>query len=128
MMAANFAPLFQHGESLARLTAAGGLFFFPVRKPYLRQASRPPLVFFYKGREEEELTARRCLARDGPERGFLLPGVFLLIAQLLLLRRGLWPGSASLPRLRSCLARPMPLARFRQTKKVSIKCDQNFKV
>ena len=58
----------------------------------------------------------------------MLPGLFLPIAQLLLLRRSLWPGSASLPRLRSCLAWPMPLARPRQIKKVSIKCDQNFKV
>ena len=87
-----------------------------VRQAALRSS------FFYKGREEKELTARRCLARAGPERGFLLPGVFLQFAQLLLFSLSLWPGSASLPRLRSCLARP------RQTKKVSIKCDRNFRI
>jgi hypothetical protein len=84
--------------------------------------------FFYKGREEEELTAPWVLAWAGSETGFLLLGVCLPIAQLLLLRRSLWPGSASLPRLRSCLARPMPLARPRQIKKVSIKCDRNFRI
>jgi hypothetical protein len=69
MMAANIAPLFQHGESLARLTAAGGLFVFPVRKPYLRQASRPPLVFFLqrkrRGRVNSAVGAGSGRARNG---------------------------------------------------------------
>lgn len=52
-----------------------------------------------KKKEKELITARRCLARAEPERGFLLTRVFLPIAQLLLLRRSLWPGSLARPRL-----------------------------
>ncbi len=63
--------------------------------------------FFYKGREEEELTAPWVLAWAGSETGFLLLGVCLPIAQLLLLRHSLWSGSLARPRLRSCLARPL---------------------
>ena len=66
--------------------------------------------FFYKGREEEDLTAPWVLAWAGSETGFLLQGVCLPIAQLLLFSLSLWPGS---------------LARPRQTKKVSIALDRN---
>jgi len=57
-------------ESLACLVAAaGGLFVFPVHKPYLRQASRPPLVFFLqrkrRGRVNNAVGAGSGWARKG---------------------------------------------------------------
>lgn len=43
MRAANIAPLEKHGEFLAGLAAAGGLFVSADFRHYLQQAGRPPL-------------------------------------------------------------------------------------
>jgi hypothetical protein len=54
MMAANIAPLFQHGESLAGLAVPGAPLVSPDRKPYLWQNGAPSTVLFFTKEEKRK--------------------------------------------------------------------------
>lgn len=50
MMAANIAPLFQHGESLVLSGRSGRTACVPGRKPYLWQNGAPSASFSFTGK------------------------------------------------------------------------------
>lgn len=67
MMAANIAPLFQHGKSLARLAVPGAPLVSPDRKPYLWQNGAPSTVLFFTKEEKRKLAVGGGWGWAGPK-------------------------------------------------------------